>query len=303
MRIIFMGTPDFAIPTLSALAASSHEIAAVYSQPPRPAGRGQKETPTAIHQFAAHLELPVFTPVSLKSPEEQEKFRALNADVAVVVAYGLLLPQAILEGTKFGCINIHPSALPRWRGAAPLQRTIMAGDTTTDICIMQMDAGLDTGPVLLRKSYPITDGTTAGELHDRLAQAAPGLLLHALAQLPMKGTPQAQEGVTYAQKISKEEAQLDFTQPAKIVRQKILGLSPHPGAWFEHQGERIKVFNASLSEKNDFPLPCNPGTLYPTELQRPGGKRLPVAEFLAGFKPSKPSPLEGEGWVGGVVRV
>lgn len=286
MRLIFMGTPVFALPALQAV-CTSHEVVAVYTQPPRPAGRGQKETPSPIHQWAMQQGLAVYTPTSLKSPEAQAEFRALKADVAVVVAYGLLLPQTILEATRLGCINIHPSALPRWRGAAPLQRTIMAGDTTTDICIMQMDAGLDTGDVLLRKSYAITPETTVGALQDQLAQQAPILLLQALDQLT-KGTAirtkQAEQGITYAQKISKTEAQLDFNEPAHIVLQKILGLSPHPGAWFEHKGERIKILHAS-STPNPFPIHCNPGIIYPTELQRPGKKRMGIDEFLAGFKP------------------
>ncbi len=288
MRIIFMGTPDFAMPTLEALIASNHEIVAVYSQPPRPAGRGLRQTPSPVQLLAEKNGIPVFTPTSLKSSEEQEKFRNIHADVAVVVAYGLLLPQAILEGTKHGCINIHPSALPRWRGAAPLQRTIMAGDKTTEICIMQMDAGLDTGDVILRKTYDIAEGTTAGALHDSLAKEAPEMLLQALAQLEKGNANSVQQsdlGLTYAQKISKEEARLDFNQPAEVVLQKILGLSPFPGAWFEYKGERIKIYNASISEKNEFPLACKTGTIYPTELQRAGGKRLPVTEFLAGFKP------------------
>ena len=287
MRTIFMGTPEFAVPTLAALMASSHEIVGVYSQPPRPAGRGMKETPSPVHLLAQKNNIPVFTPTSLKLPEEQAKFRALGADVAVVVAYGLLLPQTILSGTTFGCINIHPSALPRWRGAAPIQRTIMAGDSFTDICIMQMDAGLDTGPVLLRHVHMIAPGTTAGVLHDALAAEAPQLLLQTLAQLAngtATRTAQTEEGVTYAHKISKDEARLDFSQSAEVVRQKILGLSPHPGAWFEYKGERIKIYNATTTAGH-FPLPCGIGILYPTELQRAGGKRMGVEEFLAGFKP------------------
>lgn len=288
MRIIFMGTPEFAVPALEALIASEHTVIAVYSQPPRPKGRGLHETASPVHQLAEKHAIPVFTPLSLKSPDEQEKFKSLHADVAVVVAYGLLLPKAILEGTRLGCINIHPSALPRWRGAAPIQRTIMAGDPFTDICIMQMEEGLDTGPVILRQVQMIAAGTTAGALHDQLAKAAPPLLMEALSQLEngmAKPMPQTEDGVTYAQKITKEEAQLDLSQPAEVVMQKILGLSPFPGAYIEHGVERIKIYNASLDQKNDFPLACNPGVVYPTELQRAGGKRMKIEEFLAGFKP------------------
>ncbi len=287
LSTIFMGTPDFAVPALEALIASEHEVLAAYSQPPRPKGRGLQLTPSPVQQLAEKHGIPVFTPVSLKSPEEQEKFRALGADVAVVAAYGLLLPKAILEGTKLGCVNIHPSSLPRWRGAAPIQRTIMAGDTTTDICIMKMDEGLDTGDVLIRKHYHITPGTTAGKLHDQLSEEAPALLLEALAQMKSgnaKPIKQTADGVTYAKKISKGEAALDLTHPAELVLQKILGLSPFPGAWIEYHGERIKIFGASLTGKNAFPLACNPGTIYPTELQRAGGKRMGVDEFMAGFK-------------------
>jgi len=287
MRIIFMGTPEFAVPALEAL-TQHHDVVAVYSQPPRPAGRGLKETPSPVQLLAEKHNIPVFTPTSLKTPEAQEQFRAHGADVAVVVAYGLLLPQAILDGTKHGCINIHPSALPRWRGAAPIQRTIMAGDPFTDICIMKMDAGLDTGDVLMRHVRMIVPGTTAGELHDVLAKESAPLLLQTLGQISNgTATPvkQSEDGVTYANKISKEEAQLDFSQPAEKVLQKILGLSPFPGAYFEHGGERIKIYHASLTEKNNFPLQCNPGVIYPTELQRPGKKRMKIDEFLVGYKP------------------
>jgi len=290
MRIIFMGTPEFAVPSLEALIASGHEILAVYSQPPRPAGRGLKDTPSPVHLLAEKHGIPVLTPTSLKSADAQMQFKNFNADIAVVVAYGLLLPQAILEGTRLGCVNIHPSALPRWRGAAPIQRTIMAGDSFTDICIMQMNAGLDTGDVLLRRVHMIAPGTTAGQLHDQLAQEAPALLLQALDQLAngtAKPVTQPADGVTYATKISKEEAQLDFSQPAEIILQKILGLSPFPGAYFDYHGERIKIYNASLTEENAMPLACNPGVIYPTELQRPGKKRMKTAEFLAGFSTAK----------------
>jgi methionyl-tRNA formyltransferase len=288
MRVIFMGTPDFAVPALQALVDSAeHEVIAAYSQPPRPAGRGLKETPSPVQLLAEKHSIPVFTPTSLKTPEAQEQFRAHAADVAVVVAYGLLLPQAILEAPKHGCINIHPSALPRWRGAAPLQRTIMAGDPFTEICIMQMDKGLDTGPVIARHAHMIAPDTTAGALHDTLSEEAPPLLLQVLHQLE-RGTAQAtaqpEDGITYADKISKAEALLDLSQPAQSVYQKILGLSPTPGAYIEHEGERIKILGASLTKKNDFPLHCADGMVYPTMLQRAGKKRMGIEEFLAGFK-------------------
>lgn len=291
MRIVFMGTPAFAVPTLETLHKAGHDIVAVYTQPPRPAHRGQKDTPSPVHEYANAHGLKVYTPVSLKTPEAQAEFAAHNADIAVVVAYGLLLPKPILEAYPMGCINVHPSLLPRWRGAAPIQRTIMAGDKQTAIVIMQMDVGLDTGDMLLTEPYPIADGTTAGTLHDALAEKAAPLVLRALEGLQNKSiapVKQPDTGVEYAKKITKEEAQLDFTRSAKTVLQTILGLSPSPGAWFEHQGERIKIYNAYASDSKDSSaglcLPCNPGFLYPTELQRPGKKRMSVEEFMQGFK-------------------
>lgn len=288
MKIIFMGTPAFALPTLKALHESAHEVVAVYSQSPRPAGRGQKETPSPVHVYAQENHIPVLTPTSLKSPEAQDAFAALNADIAVVVAYGLILPTPILQGARLGCINVHPSKLPRWRGAAPIQRTIMTGDRETSICIMQMDAGLDTGDILLEKPYAIAPGTSAGLLHDTLANAAPSLVLEAIEGLQKKTiTPQKQptDGVTYADKISKDEAQLDLSQPAEIVLQKILGLSPFPGAWFEYKGARLKILNASLTPQSQFKIECSNGAIYPTEVQQAGKKRMNVDEFLLGFKP------------------
>ncbi len=294
LRIIFMGTPQFALPALKTLHEAGCNIISVYTQPPKPAGRGQKETSSPVHQYAVQHALPVATPLSLKTQAEQDKFKLLKADLAVVVAYGLLLPAEIISGARLGCINIHPSALPRWRGAAPIQRCIMAGDSTTEICIMQMDEGLDTGAVILRKKYQIKNGTTAGELHDFLAKEAPDLLVEAIKQLA-DGTAQYSKQddnlATYAPKINKAEARLDFNQPAEQVLCKILALSPSPGAWFEYKGERIKIYNANInsssnSEANSAPLAfnCNPGIIYPTELQREGKKRMKVEEFIAGFK-------------------
>ncbi len=317
MKIIFMGTPYFALPTLEALVRAQKrepalsstpcksqetftgaiEVVAVYSQPPRPAGRGQKETHSPVHQFAAANNIPVYTPTSLKSAEAQAEFATLGADIAVVVAYGLLLPKAILEAPKLGCINVHPSKLPRFRGAAPLQRTIMAGEKDTATVIMQMDVGLDTGDMLLVEPYAIPEGTTTGMLHDTLSARAGALVLKTLEGLqagtitPIK---QPEEGVCYAPKISKEECRIDWNQSAETIARQIRGLSPTPGAYFEHKGENIKIFAADFtadnSEKpagtildNELAIACEQGTLHPTELQRAGKKRLPVAEFLKGF--------------------
>jgi methionyl-tRNA formyltransferase len=297
MRVIFMGTPTFAVPALQALIDSHHEVVAVYSQPPRPAGRGMKLTPSPVHQLAAAHPIPVFTPPSLKPADAQAEFASHAADIAVVAAYGLLLPQPILDASKHGCINIHPSDLPRWRGAAPLQRTIIAGDTSTACCIMQMDAGLDTGDVILRQPFPILDGMHFGALHDAMAQAGATLTLQALQQIEngtAVRTAQPKEGV-YAAKLTKQDQPLDFTQPAASVRQHVLGLSPAPGATAAINGEIIKIFNAVL-ERGDAGKPagtllddrllvnCGDGQgLRLTELQRPGKSRQDAIAFLQGF--------------------
>lgn len=296
MRIVFMGTPAFALPTLKALHQSEHKIVAVYTQPPRPAGRGHKETPSPVHQYALDHQLSVFTPTSLKKPDIQSEFAAHKADVAVVVAYGLLLPKPILIAYPFGCINVHPSLLPRWRGAAPIQRTIMAGDRETGIVIMKMDEGLDTGDILLVENYQIAPGTNAGALHDMLAEKAGPLLLKALAD-PRRVVPQKQSdvGVTYAHKITKEETFIDWNQPAEAIYQQILGLSPYPGAAFPYQDEYIKVYDASYESRdtdaepgivvdNHLGIACQPGILRPTLLQRPGKKRMGADEFMRGFQ-------------------
>ncbi len=293
-----MGTPAFAVPTLAALHEAGHEIVAVYSQPPRPAGRGQKETPSPIHQYAAEHQIPVFTPISLKTAEAQAEFAAHKADAAIVVAYGLLLPQPILDAYPLGCINVHPSLLPRWRGAAPIQRSIMAGDTKTAIIIMQMNAGLDTGDMLLIKHYDIAKGTTAGQLHDYLSAQAGPLVLETLKGLETKTitpTPQTEEGVTYAKKITKEECRLDWNRPASELHQQILGLSPAPGAYFIFGNEMIKVFEAS---REYYSGTGTPGTVIDDKLtiacgsysalrlhvlQRPGKKRMQADELLRGF--------------------
>ncbi|MBU9698153.1 methionyl-tRNA formyltransferase [Rhodobacteraceae bacterium HSP-20] len=291
MKIVFMGTPDFSVPVLRALAAR-HDIVAVYTQPPRPAGRGKDLRPTPVHAAADALGLPVRHPASLKGADEQASFAALGADVAVVVAYGLILPQAILDAPRMGCLNIHASLLPRWRGAAPIHRAIMAGDAETGICIMQMEAGLDTGPVLLRQATPIGAEEVTSELHDRLSQMGAGLILSALDRLPDL-TPEAQpaEGVTYAAKIDKAEARIDWTRPAVQVDRLIRGLSPFPGAWCMAGGERVKLLRARLATGSGAPgsvlhgltIACGDGAVEITLAQREGKKAQVPEDFLRGF--------------------
>lgn len=292
MRVIFMGTPDFSVPVLDALVAAGHEIACVYCQPPRPAGRGRKDRPTPVHQRAEALGLPVRHPVSLKSPEEQQAFAALNADVAVVVAYGLILPQAVLDAPQHGCLNIHASLLPRWRGAAPIHRAIMAGDAETGVCIMQMEAGLDTGPVLLREAIPIEPTETTGQLHDRLSALGARLVTRALAELDqLRPVPQPEDGVSYAAKIDKAEAAVDWTRPAEEVSRQIRGLSPFPGAWTTRDGDRIKLLGAEPADgqgapgttlDDAFTVACGTGALRITRAQRAGKGVQDAATFLNG---------------------
>lgn len=292
MRIIFMGTPDFSVPVLDALVDAGHEIAAVYCQPPRPAGRGKKDRPTPVHARAEVLGLQVRHPVSLKSPEAQAAFAALQADVAVVVAYGLILPQAILDAPARGCLNIHASLLPRWRGAAPIHRAIMAGDAETGVCIMQMEAGLDTGPVLLREATPIGETETTAQLHDRLSALGAAAVVQALAQLDgLTPEPQPEDGVTYAHKIDKAEAALDWSRDAVAVDRQIRGLSPFPGAWFEHEGVRIKVLGSRLAEgqgaagevlDDALTVACGTGAVQLTRLQKAGRGAQDATEFLRG---------------------
>ncbi len=301
MRIIFMGTPDFSVPVLDALVEAGHEIIAVYCQPPRPAGRGKKDRPTPVHARAAALGLEVRHPVSLKGAEEQESFAALNADVAVVVAYGLILPQAILDAPRHGCLNIHASLLPRWRGAAPIHRAIMAGDAETGVCIMQMEAGLDTGPVLLREATDIGTEETTAQLHDRLSGMGSALIVEALSRLP-ELTPEVQpeEGVTYAEKIDKAEAQVDWSRPAAEVDRKIRGLSPFPGAWCEVDGQRIKLLASRLADGQGAPgevlddsltVACGAGAVQLLRLQRAGKSAQDPDVFLRGFPVPKGSRL------------
>lgn len=301
LRIAFMGTPDFSVTVLSELLAAGHEVAAVYSQPPRKAGRGMAEQPGAVHRFAVDAGLEVRTPLSLKSPEEQQAFADLDIDVAVVVAYGLLLPKPILDAPRMGCLNLHASLLPRWRGAAPIQRAIMAGDKETGVMVMQMDVGLDTGPVLLAEHVAIAPTTTAGSLHDELSPIGASLMVRALAALSrgsLSATPQASEGVTYAAKISKEEARIDWTRSAAELDCHIRGLTPFPGAYFEvtRDGKptRIKPLRVTptaangapgeiLSLKNGITIACGAGALCITELQRAGKGPMKADDFLRGF--------------------
>jgi methionyl-tRNA formyltransferase len=294
-----MGTPDFSVPVLRALHAAGHEIVAVYSQPPRPAGRrGLELTPSPVHRAAEALGIRVRTPVNFKDPADVEAFRALGADVAVVVAYGLLLPESILAGTRLGCYNGHASLLPRWRGAAPIQRAIMAGDAETGMMVMKMDRGLDTGPVALTERVTIGEAMTAGELHDRLAEVGATLMVEAMAKLEMDDlplTPQPVDGVLYAAKIGKEESRIDFSRPARDVHNHIRGLAPFPGAWFEAaingKPERIKVLRTKLASGSGTPgtvlddrlaIACGSGAVRPLRLQRAGGKPLDLADFLRG---------------------
>ncbi|GAA6147152.1 methionyl-tRNA formyltransferase [Pseudooceanicola nitratireducens] len=292
MRVIFMGTPEFSVPVLEALVAAGHEIACVYCQPPRPAGRGKKDRPTPVHARAQELGLEVRHPVSLKGDEAQAEFAALEADIAVVVAYGLILPQAVLDAPKFGCLNIHASLLPRWRGAAPIHRAIMAGDAETGVCIMQMEAGLDTGPVLLREAVEIgAEEVTAG-LHDRLSELGARLIVEALERLPeLEPEVQPEDGVSYASKIDKGEARVDWNCPAEEVDRLIRGLSPFPGAFVEVEGERLKLLASRLGEGQGRPgevlddaltVACGQGAVQLLRLQRAGKGAQDAEEFLRG---------------------
>jgi methionyl-tRNA formyltransferase len=291
MRIVFMGTPDFSVPILQALAAQ-HEIVAVYSQPPRPAGRGKAERKSPVQQSAEALGLPVRHPVSLRTQSAADDFAQLQCDVAVVVAYGLILPPSILQAPKRGCLNIHASLLPRWRGAAPIHRAILAGDAETGICIMQMDEGLDTGAVLLRQATPIRAEETTADLHDRLSTMGADLILQALYRLPdMPLQPQSAEGVTYAAKIDKAEARIDWTLPAEQVDRQIRGLSPFPGAWTMVADERLKLLRSRLAQGagaagqvlHGMTIACGSGAVEITEAQREGKRPASATDLLRGF--------------------
>jgi methionyl-tRNA formyltransferase len=299
LRIVFMGTPDFSVPTLAEILGAGHEVVAAYTQPSRPAGRGMAERLSPVARFAANAGIPVKSPTSLKREAEQREFASLNADAAVVIAYGLLLPRPVLAAPRLGCFNLHASALPRWRGAAPIQRAIMAGDAETAVMVMRMEEGLDTGPVCLAESVAIGPEVTAGELHDELARRGASLMVRALGGLErglLECTPQPGEGATYAAKIDKAESRIDFTRPAREVHNLIRGLSPYPGAWFEATAagkvERVKVLRAGLADGSRVPgevlddaltVACGTGAVRLLELQRAGKKPMAAAEFLRGF--------------------
>jgi methionyl-tRNA formyltransferase len=293
MRIIFMGTPDFAVPSLQALLREGHEIIAVYSQPPRPAGRGKTLTPCPVHMQAEALGLDVKTPISLRNAEAQAEFAALNADVAVVAAYGLILPQPILDAPALGCINVHASLLPRWRGAAPIHRAILAGDTITGVTIMDMEAGLDTGPMRATVETPISD-KNVGMLTAELAQLGAELLVRVLADLnAFPPIPQPEAGMIYAPKIDKSEARLDFLISAPQLERQIRAFAPAPGAFFEFKGERFRILSATAEISGSAPpgtviddrlgIACNPGVIRPTLVQRAGKAAMPVADLLRGY--------------------
>ncbi|MEH6391724.1 MAG: methionyl-tRNA formyltransferase [Sulfitobacter sp.] len=303
MRVIFMGTPEFSVPVLDALVEAGHDVACVYCQPPRPAGRGKKDRPSPVQLRAEELGLPVRHPASLKTPEAQAEFADLDADIAVVVAYGLILPQAVLDAPSHGCLNIHASLLPRWRGAAPIHRAIMAGDAQTGVCIMQMEAGLDTGPVLLSETTPIGLHETTTELHNRLSAIGARLIVEALQKLPDL-VPEAQpdQGVTYASKIDKSEARIDWSRPAVEVDRLIRGLSPFPGAWFEHDGVRIKVLQSRLDDGDgrtgevldeSLRVACGQGAVKLTQLQRAGKAAQDADTFQRGAQIAPGTMLSG----------
>jgi methionyl-tRNA formyltransferase len=298
LRLVFMGTPDFAVPTLAAIVGRGHDVAAVYTRAPQPAGRGMELRPSPVEQEARRVRIPVLMPKTLRSPEAQEAFRAYRADAAVVVAYGLILPKQILDAPRLGCFNLHASALPRWRGAAPVNRAIMAGDAETGVVVMQMAEGLDTGPTAMAVRAAIGADMTAGELHDELARLGADLMVRALDALErgsLKLTPQPEEGVTYAAKIDKNETRIDWTRPWKVVHDYCRGLSPYPGAWFELPGARaparIKVLRTTSGEgaappgtviDDKLTVACGDGSVRILELQRAGRQPMKAEEFLRG---------------------
>ena len=294
MRLIFAGTPEFAALALQAIVAAGHDVTLVLTQPDRPAGRGMALQPSPVKKLALDKGIEVFQPLTLKDAEAQAKIAATGAEVMVVAAYGLILPQAVLDLPRFGCLNIHASLLPRWRGAAPIQRALLAGDAETGVCIMQMEAGLDTGPVLLSEAFAIVPNDTSATLHDRLAALGARLVVAALGKLPLPATPQALEGVTYAQKIGKAEAQIDWSQSAIELDRHIRAFNPFPGAQAQFGGQTVKLWRATPVEgsgengqilqvdRNRVIVACGSGALAVSELQKAGGKRLAVREFLAG---------------------
>jgi methionyl-tRNA formyltransferase len=303
LRLIFMGTPDFAVPTLLELVAHGHEIAAVYTRSAKPAGRGMKLQPTPIEQEARRLGIPVFTPTTLKTPEALEEFQSHQAEAAVVVAYGMILPQGILDAPKLGCFNLHASLLPRWRGAAPINRAIMAGDSETGVMVMKMDVGLDTGDVAMAERMTITDAMTAADVHDALARLGGDLMVRAIGALQrgmLQLTKQSEAGVTYATKIEKAEARIDWNRPARAVLRHIHGLSPFPGAWCEMpiEGEpvRVKILRCEMIDRSGAPgevlddhltIACQQGAIRILDLQRAGKAPMKADEFLRGT-PLKP---------------
>ncbi|AUC94447.1 methionyl-tRNA formyltransferase [Bradyrhizobium sp. SK17] len=308
LRLIFMGTPDFAVPTLLELVAHGHEVVAVYTRAPKPGGRrGLQLQPTPVEQEARRLGIPVLTPKTLRTAEALEAFRAHDADAAVVVAYGMILPQAILDAPKLGCFNLHASLLPRWRGAAPINRAIMAGDAESGVMVMKMDVGLDTGDVAMAERLPITDSMTASDLHDALAPLGADLMVRAMGALQRGGlqlTGQSEDGVTYAAKIEKAEARIDWTRPAHAVLRHIHGLSPFPGAWCELAGEgepvRLKILRCELAKgsgqpgdvlDDDLAIACGDGAVRILELQRAGKGPMKAADFLRGTPLKPPARL------------
>lgn len=299
MKLIFAGTPPFAAEALSAIVAAGHEVALVLTQPDRPAGRGMTLQPSAVKQVAMAQGIEVFQPPSLKDAEAQARVAAVGAEAMVVAAYGLILPQAVLDMPRLGCLNIHASLLPRWRGAAPIQRALLAGDTETGVCIMQMEAGLDTGPVLLREAFPIAPGDTTGSLHDRLAMLGARLIVDALAGLPLVAQPQPTEGVSYAHKIEKAEASIDWRRTAAELDRHVRAFNPFPGAQARFGGQPVKIWQAEplpdsssavigefgrilAVDRKVVVVACGEGALAIAEMQKAGGKRLPVLQFLAG---------------------
>ena len=306
LRLVFMGTPDFAVPTLVELAGGDHDIAAVYTRAPKPAGRrGLETTPSPIAREAERLKLPILTPKTLKDDDAAQAMRAHGADAAVVVAYGLILPKAILDAFPLGCFNLHASLLPRWRGAAPIHRAVMAGDKETGVMVMKMEEGLDTGPVAMAERVAIAPDVTTGELHDRLARLGADLMLRAIGALDRGGlqlTPQAESGTTYASKIDKSETRIDWTRPWNEVHDHCRGLSPFPGAWCEMPGaERVKILHTTKGDGNGQPgrvlddkltVACGSGAVRIVELQRAGGKPMPAEEFLRGT-PLAPATVLG----------
>ncbi len=306
LRLVFMGTPDFAVPALAALIDAGHDIACVYTQPARPAGRGHKTRPSPIQAFADARGIEARAPRSLRDEEIQREFAALGADAAVVAAYGLILPEPILAAPRLGCLNIHASLLPRWRGAAPIQRAIMAGDAETGVTIMQMDKGLDTGAMLLSGTIDIDAGTTAAALHDRLSELGARLIVEALSGLAegqIRPTPQPDKGATYADKITPDDGRLDWTQPAPVLERLVRALSPRPGAWFVHRNERIRVLASEIGDTPPMALPglvlddgltiaCGDGALRCLHVQRQGKAAMDADAFLRGFEIGAGTQLE-----------